>query len=76
MQRFQPALVCIEAHPEVRQQILDYFAQRNYVVIGKYLRADPQNLYFRPLASELGSLRLREESLSDVGLTGSQVLCS
>lgn len=46
--RFRPALVCIEAHPEVRQQILDYFAARDYVLVGKYLRADTANLYFRP----------------------------
>lgn len=46
--RFQPALVCIEAHPEVRQQILDYFAAHRYVVVGKYLRADAHNLYFAP----------------------------
>ena len=32
--RFRPSLVCIEAHPEVRQQILDYFARRDYVVVG------------------------------------------
>ena len=51
VQRFMPALVCIEAHPEVRQQILDYFAQRGYVVVGKYLRADTQNLYFTPLSA-------------------------
>jgi FkbM family methyltransferase len=50
VQRFRPALVSIEAHPEVRQRILDYFARRDYVVIGKYLRADTHNLYFRPLA--------------------------
>jgi FkbM family methyltransferase len=50
VRRFRPALVCIEAHPEVRQQILDYFAGRSYVVVGKYLRSDTQNLYFRPLA--------------------------
>jgi FkbM family methyltransferase len=49
--RFRPALVCIEAHPEVRQQILDYFAAHRYVVVGKYLRADPHNLYFQPLSS-------------------------
>jgi FkbM family methyltransferase len=47
--RFQPALVCIEAHPEVRQQILDYFATHRYTLVGKYLRIDPHNLYFRPL---------------------------
>ena len=49
VERFSPALVCIEAHPEVRQQILDYFTRRQYVVVGKYLRADVDNLYFKPL---------------------------
>ncbi len=45
---YAPKLVCIEAHPEVRQQILDYFTARDYVVVAKYLRADPQNLWFMP----------------------------
>jgi hypothetical protein len=48
IRRFKPQLVCIEAHPEVRQQILDYFAANRYVIIGKYLRADDKNLYFMP----------------------------
>jgi FkbM family methyltransferase len=47
--RFQPALVCIEGHPKVRQEILDYFTRHKYVAIGKYLRIDPNNLYFHPL---------------------------
>jgi FkbM family methyltransferase len=47
--RFKPQLVCIEAHPEVRQQILDYFARAGYVVVGRYLKADDKNLYFTPL---------------------------
>lgn len=47
--RFKPALVCIEAHPEVRQQILDYFTRHRYVLVGRYLRADSKNLYFQPL---------------------------
>jgi len=51
VQRFHPALVCIEAHPEVRQQILDYFAARHYNVVGKYLRVDAANLYFAPTGS-------------------------
>jgi FkbM family methyltransferase len=49
IERFQPALVCIEIHPEVRQQILDYFARHRYVLVGKYLRADDNNAYFAPL---------------------------
>jgi hypothetical protein len=51
IERFRPALVCIEAHPEVRQQILDYFSHHNYVVVGKYLRADLASLYFSPAGS-------------------------
>jgi Methyltransferase FkbM domain len=46
--RFRPSLVCIEAHPEVRQDI-DYFTRHHYVVVGNYLRADEHNLYFAPL---------------------------
>jgi FkbM family methyltransferase len=44
--RFAPRLVVVEAHPEVRQQLLDYFAQHRYRVVGRYLRADPDNLWF------------------------------
>jgi FkbM family methyltransferase len=46
---YRPQLVCIEAHQEVRQQILDYFARNGYVIVGKYLPADEHNLYFMPL---------------------------
>ena len=47
--RYRPALVCVEAHPDVRQEILDYFTRHGYTVVGKYLRMDPKNLYFSPL---------------------------
>jgi len=47
--RFAPALVAIEAHPPVRQQILDYFARNHYVPIGRYWRADAHNFWFAPL---------------------------
>ena len=49
--RFKPTLVCIEAHAEVRQQILDFFASHGYVAVGRYLRVDPLNLYFTPLGA-------------------------
>lgn len=52
IRRFKPALVCIEAHPEVRQAIIDYFTRHGYAVVGKYLRADEHNLYFAPLAPD------------------------
>jgi FkbM family methyltransferase len=52
IKRFRPALVCIEALTPVRQQILDYFARNGYVVVGKYVWVDLENLYFAPLAQE------------------------
>jgi FkbM family methyltransferase len=45
----RPALLCVEALPQVRQQVLDYFTAHGYVVVAKYLRADPLNLWFTPL---------------------------
>ena len=45
---YRPALVCIEAHGETRQAILDYFHRNNYVLVGRYLPHDRVNLYFRP----------------------------
>ena len=44
IKRFKPSLVCIEALPPVRQQILDYFAANGYVVVGKYVWVDLENL--------------------------------
>jgi FkbM family methyltransferase len=59
--RFRPALACIEAHPVVRQQILDYFNAHGYVLVAKYLRADVNNLYFKPAqGSSPGEQRHRE----------------
>jgi FkbM family methyltransferase len=49
IRKYRPELVCIEVHPEVRQPIFDYFARNGYVVVGKYLRIDPTNVYFQPL---------------------------
>ena len=51
IERFRPRLVCIEAHAETRQFILDYFASHGYVLVGQYLRIDPLNVYFRPLTA-------------------------
>jgi FkbM family methyltransferase len=48
IERHRPGLVCIEAHPQVRQQIVDYFTAHGYAIVGKYLRADPLNLWFAP----------------------------
>ena len=46
---FKPALVCIEALLLVRQKILDYFAAHRYVLVGKYIWADRENMYFARL---------------------------
>jgi FkbM family methyltransferase len=51
--RFRPALVCIEIHPQVRQAIIDYFGMHKYVVIGKYLRVDSDNLWLMPLGTRV-----------------------
>jgi FkbM family methyltransferase len=49
--RVRPSLICIEAHYDVRQAILDYFASRGYRLLARYLRADRANLYFAPNAA-------------------------
>ena len=51
--RYRPRLVCVEAHPDVRQHLINYFADRQYRVVGRYLRADPYNLWFAPADSAL-----------------------
>lgn len=59
IERYRPALVCVEAHRQVRQQILDYFAAHEYVVAGKYLRVDPLNLWFVPVGTNLEPFPLK-----------------
>ena len=54
VERYRPGLVCIEAHPQVRQAILDYFHQHHYVLVGRYVGVDPQNLYFMPAVPPAG----------------------
>jgi FkbM family methyltransferase len=49
IERFRPQLAVVEAHAPVRQQILNYFTKHGYVIAGKYLRADTDNLWFAPL---------------------------
>jgi len=49
--RFKPALACIEGLLPVRQLILDYFAEHGYVLVGKYMWVDRENLYFVPRGS-------------------------
>lgn len=50
IERFRPRLVAVEAHPPIRQQLLDYFARHGYTPVGKYWRIDSENFWFTPLA--------------------------
>jgi len=38
---------------EIRQAFLDYFAERDYRLVGRYLRADPDNLWFTPVEAAI-----------------------
>ena len=50
IQRFRPRLVAVEAHPPIRQQLLDYFTSHRYALVGKYWRLDSENFWFAPVA--------------------------
>jgi len=60
--KYQPRLVCIEAHEQVRQQILDYFAKHHYVRIDTYDGLDPLNYYFAPQASDSATIMGKSKS--------------
>jgi FkbM family methyltransferase len=51
---YRPALVCIEAHKEVRGQILEYFSKHRYALIKKYGSVDHVNFYFSPQNPRVG----------------------
>jgi FkbM family methyltransferase len=48
IERFQPALVCIEAKVQNREPILKYFTAHGYERIDQYLEHDQTNWYFTP----------------------------
>jgi FkbM family methyltransferase len=50
--KYRPSLVCIEAHPPVRHQILAYFAEHAYRRLDQYLLFDKRNWYFTPGGGE------------------------
>jgi hypothetical protein len=49
IQRFKPALVCIEAVERVQPKIQAYFDAHGYRRIDRYLERDPINWYFEPV---------------------------
>jgi len=48
IERFRPALACVEAKPENREKITRYFAGHGYQQLDRYLEHDPVNYYFAP----------------------------
>ena len=46
IEKYRPSLVCIEAHPPVQQQILNYFSGHGYRRLDQYLFFDKRNWYF------------------------------
>jgi FkbM family methyltransferase len=60
VERFRPALVCIEAHPPVRQAIIDYFTTHQYTIVTRYLPVDDHNLFFVPNGTAPGPIPVEE----------------
>jgi hypothetical protein len=46
--KYRPELVCIEAHHQVRDQILAYFSAHGYARVDVYFLFDQSNWYFTP----------------------------
>lgn len=51
IERFKPELLCVEASPHNRDELLAYFNAHGYERIDKYLQYDKVNWYFRPKAA-------------------------
>ena len=51
IERFRPRVVVVEAHPVIRQRLLDYFTAHGYVLQARYLGVDDFNYYFMPRAT-------------------------
>jgi FkbM family methyltransferase len=49
IERFRPALVCIEVHAGGREKIVAYFQERGYERIDEYLEHDWINWYYKPM---------------------------
>ncbi len=49
IEKYRPALVCIELHKEIRPAVNDYFTNHGYGVLEKYKELDRVNSYFAPL---------------------------
>jgi FkbM family methyltransferase len=47
IERYRPALLCVEIQKYTRDRVLRYFASHRYEVLDPYTKVDPVNLYFR-----------------------------
>ena len=50
IEKYRPELVCVEAHRDVRDRILEYFTRHGYVRLDVYFLFDQRNWYFAPQA--------------------------
>ena len=48
IEKYRPELVCVEAHRQVRDQILAYFGAHGYARVDAYFLFDQRNWYFTP----------------------------
>jgi FkbM family methyltransferase len=48
IETYRPKLVCVEAHRQVRDQLLAYFDAHRYVRLDQYFLFDQRNWYFTP----------------------------
>lgn len=48
IEKYRPELVCVEAHRQVRDKILDYFTKYGYRRLDQYFLFDQRNWYFTP----------------------------
>ena len=49
IERFRPALVCIESHGRTQDVLYEYFVSHGYERLDDYLAYDPVNWYFAPI---------------------------
>ena len=48
IKKYRPELVCVEAAPNVRESLIEYFRANDYERIDDYLEHDTVNWYYRP----------------------------
>ena len=49
IERYRPALVCVESHGRTQDVLFEYFVSHGYERLDEYLAYDPVNWYFAPI---------------------------